>query len=163
MKKEGFIRNLVFGVEDSLVSTVGFVSGIAVAQVPSGTIVLSGAVLIAVEAFSMAAGSFLSDTSTREAMHRGHGHRVALLPSVAGGLVMLISYVVSGLLVLVPYALIPTAQALPISIIASLLSLAVLGVYSARTSGLAPGPRIFRMLTVGGVAIVLGVAIARLF
>jgi VIT1/CCC1 family predicted Fe2+/Mn2+ transporter len=163
MKREGFVRNVVFGVEDSLVSTVGFVSGIASASVPRETILLSGVVLVAVEAFSMAAGSFLSDASTREAMHRGHHHRVALLPSVAGGFVMLLSYMLSGLFVLVPYLLAPPPQALWCSVALSLLALALLGTYSARTSRLSALPRIVRMCTVGGIAIALGMVVARLF
>ena len=47
-----YIRNFVFGVEDSLASTVGLLSGIATAGVNASTIVVTGAVLIFVEAFS---------------------------------------------------------------------------------------------------------------
>ena len=47
MKKETiekyalYAKNFIFGVEDSLVSTVGLLSGIAIAGVPRGTIFLS--------------------------------------------------------------------------------------------------------------------------
>ena len=57
MAKHGYFRNFIFGVEDSLVSTVGLLSGVAIAGVPSRTILLTGVVLILVEAFSMAAGA----------------------------------------------------------------------------------------------------------
>ena len=50
-------------MEDSLVSTVGLLSGVAVANVPMTTILLTGLILIFVEAISMAAGSFLSEYS----------------------------------------------------------------------------------------------------
>jgi len=54
----GHLRNFVFGVEDSIVSTVGLVSGIAIAGLPKTEILLTGAVLIFVEAFSMEPEAF---------------------------------------------------------------------------------------------------------
>lgn len=60
------IRNFVFGVEDSLVSTVGLLAGIAFAGVEAKTVVLTGAVLIFVEAFSMGVGSLLSEQSVEQ-------------------------------------------------------------------------------------------------
>jgi len=60
------IRELVFGLEDSLVSTVGVVVGVAAGAPDRGIVLLSGSVLIVVEALSMAAGSFLSSKSHRE-------------------------------------------------------------------------------------------------
>jgi len=61
-----YVRNFVFGVEDSLVSTVGLLSGIASAGASTATIFLTGTVLIFVEAFSMAVGSYLSEESVEE-------------------------------------------------------------------------------------------------
>ena len=54
-----YYRNFVFGVEDSLVSTVGLLSGISIAGVTNKTIIMTGVILIFVEAVSMGAGSFL--------------------------------------------------------------------------------------------------------
>lgn len=62
----GAIREIVFGLEDSLVSTVGTVSGIAVGSGDRYVVILAGLVLVSVEAISMAAGSFLSSKSARE-------------------------------------------------------------------------------------------------
>ena len=58
LKTALYLRNFIFGVEDSLVSTVGLLSGVAVANVDQATIFLTGMVLIFVEAFSMGVGSF---------------------------------------------------------------------------------------------------------
>lgn len=60
------IREVVFGLEDSLVSTMGAVSGIAVGSGQPYIVVLSGLVLVFVEALSMAAGSYLSSKSTTQ-------------------------------------------------------------------------------------------------
>ena len=61
-----FMRNFVFGAEDSLVSTVGLLAGVATAGVLQKEIIISGVVLIFVEAFSMSVGSFLSERTTEE-------------------------------------------------------------------------------------------------
>ncbi|MBI4457501.1 VIT1/CCC1 transporter family protein [Candidatus Uhrbacteria bacterium] len=60
------IRELVFGVEDSLVSTLGVVVGVAAGTEDSRVVLLSGAVLVVVEALSMGAGSYLSSKSHRQ-------------------------------------------------------------------------------------------------
>lgn len=61
-----FIREIVFGLEDSLVSTLGAVTGIAAGTGSTFVVILSGVVLIFVEALSMSAGSYLSSKSARE-------------------------------------------------------------------------------------------------
>ncbi len=60
------IRELVFGLEDGLVSTTGAVAGIAAGTGDGRIVILSGLVLIAVESLSMAAGSYLSNKSHRQ-------------------------------------------------------------------------------------------------
>ncbi len=64
------IRELVFGLEDGLVSTMGAIAGIAAGTGNGGIVVLSGLVIIAVEALSMAAGSYLSNKSHREMLEK---------------------------------------------------------------------------------------------
>lgn len=64
------IRDLVFGVEDSLVSTLGVITGIAGGTENRFAVVLAGVVVIIVEALSMAAGSYLSAKSEREVQAR---------------------------------------------------------------------------------------------
>lgn len=64
------IRDLIFGLEDSLVSTLGVVIGVAAGTADRSVVILSGLVLVAVEAISMAAGSFLSSKSHRQMLER---------------------------------------------------------------------------------------------
>lgn len=61
-----FIREVVFGVEDGMVSTLGALTGIATATGDYFIIVLSGVVVIAVESISMGVGSYLSNKSERD-------------------------------------------------------------------------------------------------
>ena len=157
-KKTGYIRNFFFGVEDSLVSTVGFVSGIAAAGVRTSTLVLTGIVLIFVEAFSMAVGSFLSDTSAREFASR---HEVSEIPSIRGGLIMFFSYFGSGIVVLAPYLWMGNGNAFIWSVVLSLGALFLLGLLGGGMCGLPPFRRGIRMVVTGGGAIVIGVLVGK--
>ncbi len=60
------VRELVFGMEDGMVSTMGAITGIAVGSGNPEIVILSGAVIIAVESISMGVGSYLSNKSERE-------------------------------------------------------------------------------------------------
>lgn len=58
-------REMVFGMEDGMVSTLGAITGIAAATGSHFTVVLSGLVIISVESISMAVGSYLSSKSAK--------------------------------------------------------------------------------------------------
>lgn len=154
-----FIRNFIFGVEDSLVSTVGLLSGIAIAGMTGREIFVTGVVLIFVEAFSMAAGSFLSESSADEAVT--HSERVSK-KSYLASLIMFLSYFVSGFIPLAPYLALPVALAFPSSIAASLVALVILGAIGARLSKTRVISNALRMLIIGGLAIGIGVGVGHL-
>ncbi|MBU0649316.1 VIT1/CCC1 transporter family protein [Patescibacteria group bacterium] len=61
-----YIRELIFGFEDSLVSTLGAITGIAGGSQDSSIVILAGMVIIFVESISMGAGTYLSSKSERE-------------------------------------------------------------------------------------------------
>ncbi|MBT3539356.1 hypothetical protein HOF40_01225 [Candidatus Parcubacteria bacterium] len=60
------LREVVFGVEDGMVSTLGAITGIATATGNYFIVVLSGVVVISVESISMGVGSYLSNKSERD-------------------------------------------------------------------------------------------------
>lgn len=154
-----YIRTFVFGVEDSLVSTVGLLSGIAIADVPQKTIFLTGVVLIFVEAFSMAVGSFLSENTAEEYIrHTEEPLRVSLTDAA----IMFFSYFISGLIPLLPYLALDVRGAFWTSILLSLAFLFFLGLAGARLARVPIMRRGFRMLIVGGVAIAVGILVGRL-
>lgn len=65
-KKTSLIREVVFGMEDGMVSTLGAVTGIATATGSYFMVALSGLVVIAVESISMGVGSYLSNKSEED-------------------------------------------------------------------------------------------------
>lgn len=154
-----YFKSFVFGVEDSLVSTVGLLSGVALAGVPAATVVLTGVVLVFVEAFSMAAGEFLSERSTEEFVAQGEVK--AHEPAVASG-IMFVSYLVAGFMPLAPYFVLESAEALPYSVGAALLALFALGIYGARMTKTHFLKRGIQMLLIGGAAIAVGVLAGQL-
>ena len=148
-----YFRNFVFGVEDSLVSTVGLLAGVASAGVESDTILLTGVVLILVEAFSMSAGSYLSESSAEEYADRGK----ITSESFFDASIMFISYFLSGFIPLAPYIIWPVDPAMLYSILFSLVSLGILGAVGSSITHAGLVRSIVRMLVIGGVAIAVGV------
>lgn len=157
--KEVYLRNFVFGVEDSLVSTLGLLSGIAVADVPRSTIILTGIVLIFVESISMGAGSYLSEASAEEYAE----HSLSKKRSLWGGLIMLVSYFIAGFIPLAPYMISSFLNPFAISIILTLLALFLLGVISAEVSGTNIWKKGARMLIVAGAATLTGILVGKIF
>ncbi len=153
-----YLRNIVFGIEDGLVSTVGFIAGIASAGVSHQFVVISGVVLIAVEAFSMAVGSFLSEYSAEE--YERH-KEVPMHQSLVGAGIMFISYIVAGFVPLSPFIIGTSPRSLVYSVILSLIALGILGVISAQVSKVRVKRQVIRMVVVGGLAIAIGVVIGK--
>lgn len=155
-RRINYIRNFIFGVEDSLVSTVGLLSGIAVAGTDAKTIILAGVVLIFVEAFSMGVGSVLSENASTEV---ALGEAQPVSRSALSGLIMFFSYFVAGFIPLAPYLLLPVSIAFWASIGAALLALLLLGIVGAKLAKISPWRQGLEMLIIGGVAITLGAAV----
>ena len=151
-----YLRTIIFGINDSLVSTVGFLAGISVAGVPKSTIILTGIVYALVEAFSMAMGDFLSEESAEEYISKAN---VSDRPSVMAAIFMFISCVLASLIPLIPYIVFTSSTALIVSMCLSVSSLFIVGMVSARFSRLPMMWRGVRMASLGGAAIVMGVAI----
>ena len=160
MRSSLYIRNVIFGIEDSLAATVGLLSGIAAESVPHETILLTGFVYIFVEAFSMGIGSFLAEETGQE--YEGK-RTVSSLRAAKGGIAMFASCVLAGLVPIIPYLYFPAEYALAGSILLSLLMLSLLGFVHARLVRLPIFPRVLRMLLLGGTAILVGVVVGKVF
>lgn len=96
-----FVRNLVYGVEDSLISTTGVVAGIALAGLQHKDIITTGSILVLVEALSMAFGAFVSEDSFMKTAKMKHG--VTDVLTYAG--VMFVAYLLAGLVPMIPFLL----------------------------------------------------------
>lgn len=152
------IRSSMFGFEDGLVSTVGLLSGIAVAGVPNKTIILTGIVLVCVEALSMGIGSFLSEETVEEGDHKKNAFRI----SFNSGVAMLLSYLIAGLIPLIPYFIGDSLINVYLSISITLISLLFLGLISANYAKISMLKNALRVLLLGGATVIIGVVIGNL-
>ena len=150
------VRNFIFGVEDSLVSTVGLLSGIAITGISRNYVILTGTVLIFVEAFSMAVGSVLSEHSAEEYEKR---KEISIKSSLKSGLIMFFSYFISGFIPLSPYVFLKNNNSLAVSIAFSMTALGLLGIFSGKISGTNIFSNMLKMVTLGGIAIIVGVVV----
>lgn len=147
-----YFKSLVFGAEDSLVSTLGVLFGVASANMSKRSILVTGLIIISVEAISMGVGSFLTETSA----HEVNGVDNADKPSM-DGLIMFTSYFLFGFVPLVPYILFSAPIAKFVSLVITLITLFLIGFLP--TKKLKAG---FRMAFLAGIAVVVGFSIGRL-
>lgn len=151
-----YLRSVIFGINDSLVSTVGFLAGISVAGIPRSTIILVGVVYALVESFSMAMGDFVSEESAEEYTRKSSINNRS---SVISAVLMFISCVLASLIPLIPYVIFASDTAFVLSIGLSVIALFLVGAWSARFSRLPILWRGIRMASLGGFAIIIGIAI----
>jgi VIT1/CCC1 family predicted Fe2+/Mn2+ transporter len=160
MKTSGlYLRTIIFGVIDSLVSTVGLLAGIDVAGAPHSTIALTGIIYAFVEAFSMAVGNFLSEESVEEYMAKGEvGDRNAL----GAGTMMFVVFVLAAFIPILPYLIFANWVALAGSVVLSIVALFAVGMISGKFAELPMLSRGVRMALLGGAAIVIGIVVGLL-
>jgi len=155
-----YLRSFVFGVEDSLASTVGLLSGVAIAGVAKETILLTGVVLILVEAFSMAMGDFLSEYSSETYIRQAE---TSSRHSFIAAFIMFFSYLLAGFIPLFPYFILASGSAVLLSITLSLFALFFLGVIGAKISNISIFKNGLKMFLIGGAAIFVGVIVGMFF
>ena len=150
-----YLRNILFGAEDSLVSTVGVLFGLSSShEFTSRLLIITGMTLIAVEAISMGVGSYLAETEVHEIEPKKE-HKDS---TILDGVIMFFSYLFFGFITLFPYIIFPINYAGYISITTTLGFLFLVGY--APTNKIRDG---LRMFLVAGFAILIGFLIANIF
>jgi VIT1/CCC1 family predicted Fe2+/Mn2+ transporter len=66
LEKQRSIREIIFGVQDGLLTTLGIVTGVGSATADRATILLTGLLSLVVGALSMGVGQYLGDKAERE-------------------------------------------------------------------------------------------------
>lgn len=151
--QQDYLRSVVFGIEDSLVSTTGVMVGVGAGSQDAKMIVLAGIVAIAVEALSMGVGQYLSE----EAVHQmDPTHKESLAKEA---LLMFVSYLGAGLIPLLPALLFGYPAALFAIPLFSLSGLFVLGYVKGKLLGVPAIRSGLRVFLLGGLATVLGLAV----
>lgn len=144
------LRTIIFGIEDSLVSTTGVIVGLIAAGTAESTVLAAGLITIVVEATSMGAGEFISNDDNpkkdRDALKKG--------------LLMLISYFLAGLWVMIPVFIGVRNNVTIMSF--TFASLFMLGYWRGHILRGRPLKYAIRTLLIGGIACGFGVAVGLL-
>jgi VIT1/CCC1 family predicted Fe2+/Mn2+ transporter len=155
---QDYLRSLVFGFQDALVSTTGIVVGISAGVQNKQIIILSALVTISVEALSMAAGQYTSEKSVHQLPQSKHRDNLLI-----GSLLMFFSYLFGGLIPIIPtfFTLPPFSSVLSITL--AFISLFFLGFFKAKLFFGRVWHSALEMLTIGGLATLIGLFVGSLF
>lgn len=124
-----YLRDLVYGASDGVVTTLAVVAGVAGAALPSRTAVVLGAANLAADGLSMAVSNYLGFKSELEQA----GASIAAEQPWRHGLATFVAFVVVGAVPLAAYLLgLPRSLDLPVAFLLAMLAIAVVGVARAR-------------------------------
>lgn len=152
---EDYLRSVMFGLQDGLVSTTGVVVGISAGVSDQSIIILASFVAISVEASSMAAGEYSSEKAVHELAGKKR-HRDDL---IIGAILMFLSYFGAGLIPITPFLIMSPSSARITSITVALLSLFLIGFVKGRIVKTAKFRSAIEMLIIGGLATIVGLLV----
>lgn len=152
---EDYLRSVMFGLQDGLVSTTGAVVGISAGVSDQAIIILAAFVVVSVEASSMAAGEYSSEKAVHQMTKLGK-HKDDL---IIGAILMFLSYMMAGLIPVVPFLILPINNARIVSIILAMLSLFLIGFIKSKIVKTGSLRSAIEMLIIGGLATVVGLVV----
>lgn len=158
MRRRGFLRNFIFGAEDGLVSTVGLLSGVSFAGLDRKEIIISGIILILVEALSMGAGVYISEDSSNDMAEKDQRD-----DQLGDSFIMFFSYALIGLLPLLSYIFVTdTRQAFYYSIATTIIALISLGIFRSVYTKKPMLSSVIKITTIGTLVVLIAVSVGSL-
>ena len=152
---EDYLRSLMFGLQDGIVSTTGVVVGISTGISDKPIIVLAALVAVLVEATSMAAGQYSSEKAVHQ-MDKTGKHTDSLL---LGALIMFIAYLVGGMFSVIPTLLFQQPEAKIIAIMSSFIGLFIIGYLKGHVVEHKPLRSAIELFVIGSVATIIGLVV----
>ena len=152
---EDYLRSLMFGLQDGIVSTTGVVVGISTGVSNKEIIVLAAIVAVMVEASSMAAGQYSSEKAVHQ-MDKNGKHTDSLY---VGALIMFISYLIGGSFSIIPTVIFDQPIARDIAIVFSFLGLFIIGYVKGQLVEHKPLRSAIELLIIGSIATIIGGAV----
>ncbi len=172
----GFLREIVFGFEDGLISALGVIAGISGAALGNYFIILAVVVEMFAGGISMGAGTYLSLKTEREyfetelkkrKIKKVHKREFApfeeeLRNPLKGASIMFVTFILASVVPVVPYVLsLPTS--LNVSIVLTVGGLFAFGAYKTVYTKRNPIRSGLEMVIVGMLAAAVGYQIGLLF
>ncbi len=153
--QEDYLRSLMFGLQDGLVSTTGVVVGISAGISDKEVIVLAALVAVLVEATSMAAGQYSSEKAVHQ-LDRGGRHTDSLL---AGAAIMFVAYIAGGLFSIIPTILLNRPEAQIVAVLSAFAGLFVVGLVKGKLVDQPPLRSGVELFVIGAIATSIGLAV----
>lgn len=153
--QEDYLRSLMFGLQDGLVSTTGVVVGISAGISDKEVIVLAAFVAVLVEATSMAAGQYSSEKAVHQ-LARGGRHTDSL---IAGAAIMFVAYIVGGLFSIIPTLLLSRPEAQIVAVLCAFAGLFIVGFVKGKLVDEPPLRSGVELFVIGAVATSIGLAV----
>jgi len=155
---EDYLRPLMFGLQDGIVSTTGVVVGISTGINNKEVIILAALVAVTVEASSMAVGQY----SSEKAVHQMGKKEKHIDNLYTGALIMFVAYIVGGAFSIVPTIIFNQPIARILAITSSFTGLFVIGYLKGYLVKHKPLRSAIELLTIGSIATIIGVIVGYL-
>lgn len=164
-----FIRDIVFGTNDALLTNIGIITGFTASLVANRLIILAVIVDIFTSAFAMAIGTYLSRTSEDDYLKGALTDDTktsvdkALANPYVAALVMWCVYVVSGFIPLVPFFFgVPPKDAAVYAVALGAATFVVVGIIKGKVTNTSLRKSAGQFFLLGGVAALIGYTIGHL-
>jgi VIT1/CCC1 family predicted Fe2+/Mn2+ transporter len=160
-----YLRDLVYGANDGIVTTFAVVTGVVGASLGAKTILILGTANLLADGFSMGASNYLSIRSD-EAVRKTRGEPVLEAFPQRHALATIGAFIVAGVVPLLPYVLVPPHSRFAAAVAGTLATLFAIGALRSTITRLSWWKAGLEMLLVGstaaGLAYFAGVFLATL-
>lgn len=156
-----YLRDLVYGANDGIITTFAVVSGVAGASLPPRTALVLGVANLLADGFSMGAGAFLSIRSD-EAVRATRGEPPAEPFPARHGTATFLAFATAGTVPLVPYVLAAPERRFAVAVAATLATLFAVGAMRAWVTRLRWWLAGLEVLAVGALAAGVSFAVGAL-
>jgi hypothetical protein len=146
-----YLRDLVYGANDGIITTFAVVAGVAGAALPVRTVLVLGMANLLADGFSMGASNFLGIRSD-EAVRRSRGEPVGEPFPLRHGAATMLAFVVAGSVPLVPFVLASPERRLAVATAGALAALFLVGALRSTVTLLRWWKAGMEMLLVGALA-----------
>lgn len=155
---EDYLRSLMFGLQDGIVSTTGVVVGISTGVSDKAIIVLAALVAVTVEASSMAAGQYSSEKAVHQ-MDKTGKHTDNLY---IGAFIMLVAYLIGGFFPIVPILAFDQPIARFIAIACAFVGLFIVGYVKGHLVDHRPLRSAIELFIIGSITTTIGIIVGYL-
>jgi vacuolar iron transporter family protein len=146
-----YLRDLIYGANDGIVTTFAVVTGVTGAALGRRTILILGIANLLADGFSMGASNYLSIRSD-EAVREVRGEPVLEAFPQWHALATLVAFIAAGAVPLIPYLVAPPAARFPAAVAGTLATLFAVGALRSTITRLSWWKAGLEMLLIGTMA-----------